>query len=342
MSADTTQQLSRFFVGGLGVSISDADLRDHFSRYGTLLEARVQRDKADISKGFGWIRFDQPCPQVLQQDHVIAGTRVTVAKPDSCTRGVQHVRPDSARFFVGNLNYQTRDEDLRSFFSSFGTLTEARVMAGKGFGWIRFSKPCPEVMNETLVLHGNALNLEVPSDEAGQSRRQPQAEQRRRSRSRSRDSRSRRRQRSRRRSSTPQRHRSPRELPGDSSDKRRRGEDKHHSSDPYYININDGGLAASGIRRVVPEGSAVAHGAASRYIQPPPAPQPLSPLQPSFTGVPGSSVARETFVCIPISICPIELVRDPNSIIANIDRETLLASAPRLSSVYGGGSTYHQ
>jgi RNA recognition motif-containing protein len=40
------------------------------------------------------------------------------------------------RLYVGNLNYRTTDDALRDVFAEHGTVVEATVIEGKGFGFV--------------------------------------------------------------------------------------------------------------------------------------------------------------------------------------------------------------
>ena len=43
------------------------------------------------------------------------------------------------KLYVGNLNYSVTDEQLSGLFSQFGEVKEARVIEGKGFGFVEMS-----------------------------------------------------------------------------------------------------------------------------------------------------------------------------------------------------------
>lgn len=38
--------------------------------------------------------------------------------------------------YVGNLSYSTTEEDLKSLFDPWGPVTEARIVQGRGFGFV--------------------------------------------------------------------------------------------------------------------------------------------------------------------------------------------------------------
>jgi RNA recognition motif-containing protein len=42
----------------------------------------------------------------------------------------------SNKLYVGNLPYDTDSDELRDLFSSYGNVTEVKIIEGKGFGFI--------------------------------------------------------------------------------------------------------------------------------------------------------------------------------------------------------------
>lgn len=49
---------SRIFVGGIDFKTSEEDLRDYFSKFGSVRDARIIRDRAEVSKGYGFVTYD--------------------------------------------------------------------------------------------------------------------------------------------------------------------------------------------------------------------------------------------------------------------------------------------
>jgi RNA recognition motif-containing protein len=45
------------------------------------------------------------------------------------------------RLYVGNLKYQVTKDDLEKLFSGYGSVKEATVIEGKGFGFVEMSSP---------------------------------------------------------------------------------------------------------------------------------------------------------------------------------------------------------
>ncbi|XP_010511066.1 PREDICTED: RNA-binding protein 1-like [Camelina sativa] len=73
----------KLFVGGIGKETSEEALKQHFSRYGVVLEAVVAKDKVTgVSRGFGFVRFakDYDVVKALKDTHFILGKSVDVRK----------------------------------------------------------------------------------------------------------------------------------------------------------------------------------------------------------------------------------------------------------------------
>mmetsp|Transcript_33313 Transcript_33313/g.38789 ORF Transcript_33313/g.38789 Transcript_33313/m.38789 type:complete len:284 (-) Transcript_33313:24-875(-) len=71
----------RFFVAGISRTITSDDLKKHFSHFGTVIEARVQKDSAGLNLGYGFVAFDSPCDAVLNVEHRLNGQVLDVQIP---------------------------------------------------------------------------------------------------------------------------------------------------------------------------------------------------------------------------------------------------------------------
>jgi RNA recognition motif-containing protein len=69
----------------------------------------------------------------------------------------------SNKLFVGNLSYNTTENDLQDAFAAFGTVTEANLMVDRatnrprGFGFVTMSTP-EEAQKAIAGLHGKDLD----------------------------------------------------------------------------------------------------------------------------------------------------------------------------------------
>jgi RNA recognition motif-containing protein len=68
------------------------------------------------------------------------------------------------KLFVGNLSYSVTVEQLKELFSSYGSVTEVKIIEGKGFGFVEMSSPEEaERAQEALRgynLQGRSLNVD--------------------------------------------------------------------------------------------------------------------------------------------------------------------------------------
>jgi RNA recognition motif-containing protein len=58
------------------------------------------------------------------------------------------------KLYVGNLGFQVTREDLNSLFASHGRVIEAKLIEGKGFGFVEMSNQT-EAESAKKALHGS-------------------------------------------------------------------------------------------------------------------------------------------------------------------------------------------
>lgn len=133
----TTQ--GKIFIGGLTTDTTEQDLKMHFEKFGELTDVVVMRDKATHKgRGFGFVTFkdEKNVDKVIEckGDHEIRGRQVDVKsavrreeieKPDR--RGGPSASYDDGpikKVFVGGLDNNTGEEEVRKYFSKFGNLEE--------------------------------------------------------------------------------------------------------------------------------------------------------------------------------------------------------------------------
>jgi len=78
------------------------------------------------------------------------------------------------KLYVGNLSYSTTEESLRSYFSTFGTVTSARVVTdrdsgqSKGFGFVEMSsdEEASKAINEAngVDFEGRQIRVNIAQD----------------------------------------------------------------------------------------------------------------------------------------------------------------------------------
>jgi len=60
---------------------------------------------------------------------------------------------EGSKLYVGNLKYASSDQDLTQLFSGFGEVKYAKVMEGKGFGFVEMGNNV-EAQNAMDALNG--------------------------------------------------------------------------------------------------------------------------------------------------------------------------------------------
>lgn len=93
------------------------ELRDHFSAYGEIESINVKTDpNTGRSRGFAFIVFKAPdsIDKVMAAgDHTINNKKVDPKK----------AKARHGKIFVGGLSSEISDEEIKSFFSNFGTVS---------------------------------------------------------------------------------------------------------------------------------------------------------------------------------------------------------------------------
>jgi RNA recognition motif-containing protein len=79
----------------------------------------------------------------------------------------------NTKLYVGNLNYQTSEETLKTAFAAFGNVVSATVITGKGFGFVEMgsaeeAQKAKESLNST-ELDGRTIKVDEarPKREGG-------------------------------------------------------------------------------------------------------------------------------------------------------------------------------
>jgi len=127
----------KIFVGGLAHKTTTQQLRDHFQRHGSVVDAVVLRWPDGRSRGFGYVTFAEAGPAsaaIRGQPHYIGSRQVDVKR----------AVPGTNKLFVGGLPQQSSAAELRGHFENFGVVSDAVVMIdpatsrSRGFGFVCF------------------------------------------------------------------------------------------------------------------------------------------------------------------------------------------------------------
>ncbi|KAK6121404.1 hypothetical protein DH2020_044854 [Rehmannia glutinosa] len=133
---------SSIFVGDLATDVTDALLHDTFaSRYPSVKGAKVVVDSnTGRSKGYGFVRFGDE----NEKSRAMAEMNAVVVAGGYPPNGVVPLgqsENDSSNttIFVGGLDSDVTDEELRDSFIAFGEVVSVKIPAGKGCGFVQFA-----------------------------------------------------------------------------------------------------------------------------------------------------------------------------------------------------------
>jgi len=79
----------------------------------------------------------------------------------------------TSRLYVGNLSYSATNDELRQLFSSYGNVKDAKVIQGRGFGFVEMENE-DEAKKAIEALNGKDFkgrNLKIDEARESQPRR---------------------------------------------------------------------------------------------------------------------------------------------------------------------------
>jgi len=144
--------LRKVFVGGLNYNTTDETLKEYFSRYGELVDSVVMKfqDK-ERSRGFGFVEYaslEEVDKCQAARPHKIDGktveTKRATPRDEAAGPGLAHGQ-SVMKLFVGGIKEEIEEDDMKEFFSQFGTITDIVRMKDKetgkkrGFGFVEFN-----------------------------------------------------------------------------------------------------------------------------------------------------------------------------------------------------------
>ncbi|KAK4352222.1 hypothetical protein RND71_027740 [Anisodus tanguticus] len=188
---------SKLFCGGIPRDTSEHMLKEHFSKYGTVVSSVIAKDReTGRPRGFAFVSLSNPSAvdKALQDTHEILGRMVEVKKAiprseqhqnqqqnnrglnrNSRSNGRSNDQFRTKKIFVGGLSANLTQEDFKIYFERFGRITDVVVMHDnvthrpRGFGFITFDSEdaVEEVMQKNFhELSGKLVEVKraIPRD----------------------------------------------------------------------------------------------------------------------------------------------------------------------------------
>ncbi|KAL9241174.1 hypothetical protein vseg_015316 [Gypsophila vaccaria] len=165
--------LGKLFIGGISWETNEERLKEYFSSFGEVIEAVIMKDRTTgRARGFGFIVFSDPsvADRVVKEKHNIDGRLVEAKK--AVPRDDQNIMSRSSgsvqgspgpgrtrKIFVGGLASTVTENDFKTYFEQFGTITDVVVMYDhntqrpRGFGFITYDSEEAVDMVLTKTFH---------------------------------------------------------------------------------------------------------------------------------------------------------------------------------------------
>ncbi|KAI9122530.1 hypothetical protein K1719_006370 [Acacia pycnantha] len=134
------------FVGDLAPDVTDYLLQETFrTHYPSVRGAKVVTDpNTGRSKGYGFVKFSDETERnraMTEMNGVYCSTKA-IYPIQAYTTPVNAVPPDydmnNTTIFVGNLDLNVTEEELKQTFLQFGEIVSVKIQAGKGCGFVQF------------------------------------------------------------------------------------------------------------------------------------------------------------------------------------------------------------
>jgi len=175
---DQAKKFKNVFIKNFGEALNEETLREMFCKHGEITSCVVMADESGKSKGFGFVAYEtHESAELAVRDFdlmEIDGRKVTVCRAQKKAERAMELkskfeaqkmerinRYQGVNLYIKNLEDGIDDERLRSEFSTYGTITSAKVMKddkgnSKGFGFVCFSSP-DEATKAVTEMNGRIL-----------------------------------------------------------------------------------------------------------------------------------------------------------------------------------------
>lgn len=162
------RKFTNLYIKHIRDDVTDEQLKELFSKFGSISSVYLQKDVDGRSKKFGFVSFEDPeaanaamsdmqgkddIPEVQEGKKLyIAPAKKKAERQQELREKFERIKQERANRYQGvnlyikNLDDDIDDAELRKAFEQFGTVTSAKVMMtenemSRGFGFVCFSSP---------------------------------------------------------------------------------------------------------------------------------------------------------------------------------------------------------